>query len=381
MLNQFSAFFFSALMLVMTLMASHQPLSAQTTDFEIDTQSENMIKVKVKDRTYIGTPLDWYDGKVDLLRRDGRWSVLPVKSAEDYEVISPNFSVMPREKMVQKLKKEFGKRYSVSSTASFLVVHPHGGYQKFAKPFEDLNKRFSIYFQKRGHHLEKARFPMVAVVLNTRGEYDRMLKTKSKDPLNWVGYYSGRSNRVITYDRTSVESESFWKSSTLIHEATHQTAYNRGVHNRFGNTSSWIVEGLATMFEAEGVHNSGTHTRRKDRINASRLWVMQTAIKDGSAKHKLRDIVRSDQIFRSDQRLAYSYAWGLTFYLAETQPRIYLNFITDDAQRPNFSAYGEKDRLVRFAEAFGSDFDNLEARMFKFLKQQKVRVDGTVYTP
>ncbi len=398
MLRQFNAFTPFCLLLLITFCQTAfsqttpaQTTSAQTTPaqtasshapkFEIDTQTEHTVKVRVKNRTYVGTPIDWYDGNLDLLRRDGRWSVLPIDSPDQYKVLSPSFSVMSREKMAEKLKKEFGKRYSVSSTASFLVVHPLGGYHKFAKPFEDLNKSFETYFHKRGHHLEKARFPMVAVVLNTRAEYDRMLKAKDSSSEGWVGYYSPRSNRIITYDRTIEESESFFKTSTLIHEATHQTAYNRGIHNRFGGSSSWIVEGVACMFQAEGVYNSGVHKRRKDRINHSRLWGIQVAIKDGSAKHKLRDIVRSDQLFRSDVDLAYAYAWGLTFYLAETQSRTYLNFLAEDAQRPNFSAYGEQVRLERFAEAFGSDFDNLESRMFKFLKQLNVKVDGRVYKP
>ena len=41
-------------------------------------------------------------------------------------------------------------------------------------------------------------------------------------------------------------------SDTIIHEATHQTAYNVGVHARFADQPRWLVEGLAMMFEAEG---------------------------------------------------------------------------------------------------------------------------------
>jgi len=182
-----------------------------------------------------------------------------------------------------------------------------------------------------------------------------MLKANVKGARNWVGYYSPSSNRIITYDRVKEESEGFFESNTLIHEAAHQVAYNRGVHNRFGNRSSWITEGLACMFEAEGVYNRNINSQRKDRVNSSQLWTMQTAIKDGSAKGNLKYILQDDKLFRSNANFAYAYAWGLTFYLAETQPRAYLKFLTDDAKRPNFSAYGSNERLERFAEAFGSD--------------------------
>ena len=333
---------------------------------------EMTIKVEVNKRTYIGKPLVWDGKNMQLLRRDGRMTFLPVKSHDDYEVLSNDFSVMSRKMMVAKLKKEFGKRYTVSSTSSFLVVHPHGEYHKWAKPFEDLNNRFSAFFSSRGHKLEQPQFPMVAVVLNTRSEFDRMLKGYYQANPNMLGYYSPRSNRIITYDQTKNEEDSIFDTNTVIHEATHQTAFNRGVHNRFGDYSSWLVEGLACLFEAKGVHNSYIHTQRKDRINSSRLLTIQYAIKKGKAKGKLEKIIRDNELFRSDDQLAYAYAWGLTFYLTETKPREYLRYLTNDARRKDFSAYGGSQRLESFAKAFGSDFDNLESRMFNFLMKQKV---------
>jgi len=340
-------------------------------------QSDNgemTIKIDVNKRTYVGKPLVWDGENMQLLRRDGRMTFLPVKSHDDYKVLSNDFTPMSQSMMVAKLKKEFGKRYTVSRTPNFLVVHPHGDYQKWAKPFEDLNKRFGAFFSSRGHKLEKPQFPMVAVVLNTRGEFDRMLKGHySADPY-MLGYYSPRSNRIITYDQTQNAGESIFDTNTIIHEATHQTAFNRGVHNRFGERSTWMSEGLACMFEAEGVHNSYIHTKRKDRINSARLYAIQKAIKEGDAKGKLEKIVRNDDLFRSNNQLAYAYSWGLTFYLTETKPREYLRFLTEDARRENFSAYSSKLRLQTFAKAFGSDLDNLESRMFNFLMKQKIKL-------
>ena len=337
-------------------------------------KGEMTIKIEANKRTYIGKPLVWDGNNMQLLRRDGRMTFLPVKSHDDYKVLSNDFSVMSSEMMEAKLKKEFGKRYTVSRASNFLVVHPHGDYQKWAKPFEDLNKRFGAFFSSRGHKLEEPQFPMVAVVLNTRSEFDRMLKGYYQANPNMLGYYSPRSNRIITYDQTKNDRDSIFDTNTVIHEATHQTAFNRGVHNRFGEYSSWLVEGLACLFEAKGVHNSYIHTQRKDRVNSSRLLAIQYAIKKGKAKGTLEKIVRDDELFRSDDQLAYAYAWGLTFYLAETQPRKYLRYLTDDANRKDFSAFGSKDRLESFAKAFGSDLDDLESRMFKFLMKQKVKI-------
>ena len=338
-------------------------------------QQDILVKIERNKRTYIGKPLVWDGKNMQLLRRDGRMTLLPVASADDYQVISDRFSVLPRINLIAKLKKEFGSQYKISSTPNFLVVHPHGDHQTWAKPFEDLNRRFASYFSTRGHKLAQPDFLMVAVILNTRGEFDRMLKGhyKSSDS-SMLGYYSSRSNRIITYDQSEDAEQFVFSTNTLIHEATHQIAFNRGVHNRFGDYSSWAVEGLACMFEAEGVNNSYMHTKRQDRINSGRLLSILIAIKKGKAKGTLEKIVRDDNLFRTDPELAYAYAWGLTFYLAEAKQREYLRFLTDDAERKDFSKYDSTMRIENFAKAFGADFDDLEARMFNFLKKQKVKV-------
>ncbi len=375
MFSRSTAIFFFAFLFLIALPEVGHAQKAESSGVN----NEMTIKVEVKQRTFIGKPLVWDGDNMQLLRRDGRMTFLPVKSHDDYQVLSNGFSVMAKKTMVAKLKKEFGKRYTVSSTPSFIVVHPHGDYQKWAKPFEDLNKRFATFFSTRGHKLEAPKFPMVAVVLNTRGEFDRMLRRYYSADRNLLGYYSPRSNRIITYDQIKEADDSIFNTNTVIHEATHQTAFNRGVHNRFGEYSSWLVEGLACLFEAEGVHNSYIHTQRKDRINSGRLLAIQIAIKDGSAKGTLEKIVGDDRLFRSDDQLAYAYAWGLTFYLVETQQRDYLKYLFDDAQRENFTVYGSKERLQLFAKAFGNDFDQLEARMFNFLMKQKVKIpDGYI---
>ena len=75
---------------------------------------------------------------------------------------------------------------------------------------------------------------------------------------NTLGHYDPASNRVFLFDVTSGTSGDDWSENadTIIHEATHQTAYNVGVHKRFTAAPRWLVEGLATMFEARGVWNA-----------------------------------------------------------------------------------------------------------------------------
>ena len=72
-----------------------------------------------------------------------------------------------------------------------------------------------------------------------------------------LGHYDPASNRVFLFDATKDAGYDWSENAdTIIHEATHQTAYNVGVHKRFIAAPRWMVEGLATMFEARGVWNA-----------------------------------------------------------------------------------------------------------------------------
>ncbi len=340
------------------------------------------VKVKVKQRTLIGNPLIWDGSQMQLLRRDGRMTQVPVASHDDYKVLPEPFEPYSKTAMARGLQKEFGQKYKVSVTPSFVVVHPKGDYQTWAKPFEDLNVRFANYFHSRGARLKPSKFPMVAVVLRTRREFDRMLASYHKGSLsaNTLGYYSPKSNRVITYDPYEGKRKDWlMDTDTIVHEATHQTAFNRGIHSRYGASARWVSEGLACMFEAPGVNNSYVYTKQSDRVNMGRMRTMLRLIDNRSAKGSLERIVRDDRLFQSNPQLAYAYGWALTFFLAETKSKEYITFLTEDGKRENFSRYSRTDRVEQFAEAFGSDFENIEATMFNYLKRVKLPPASTSY--
>lgn len=333
------------------------------------------VKIQYKSKSYIGRPLAW-DGKdMVLLRRDGKISTLPVKSNEDYKPVRRGFDPLSSTQLRKRLQKEFGSKYQISVTDNFVVVHPPGDYVVWAMPFQKLYSRFEVYFSSRGIPLEEPEFPMVAVVLRTRGEFDRFLKAYHTYNRNVLGYYSTMSNRIITYDQTEGKSNSqswFFNADTIIHEATHQTAYNTGIHSRYSPVSRWVSEGLAMLFEAPGVNNSMYFTRQSDRINRDRLIALKRFCKQGKVDGKISKLVLSDDLFRSDGQLAYALSWGMTFYLTEKMPEQYREFLRRDGQRTEFANYTSQQRANDFAAAFGNDLSGLESRMKRFFNEIKV---------
>ena len=128
-------------------------------------------------------------------------------------------------------------------------------------------------------------------------------------------------------------------ASVLIHEATHQTAFNTGIHSRYSPPPAWLAEGLAMLFEAPGVHDSHNYTRLADRVNRERLRVFQQTLAPRHRPEMLASIVASDELFRVNPSAAYAEAWALSFFLIETQPRQYVQYLKRTASLPPFQEY------------------------------------------
>ena len=336
--------------------------------------SNVMISVPYKGKQYIGQPLAWDGKEVALFRRDGRISQLPAPDLNKLKIVEDHYKSFGKEEMMAQLRTEFGGKYQVSPTRNFIVVHPPGSAKKWAQPFQDLYFRFSVYFTGRGVELEAPPAPLVAIVLRTRREYDRFIKDYQPGMEYSSGYYSSRSNRIITYDHSD-QGKRLSSEDTLVHEATHQTAYNTGIHRRFGNTPRWLSEGLAQLFEAKGINNSRRYGDLSDRINEQALRQLIDLYKKEQVAGAVQQLVRKDSMFRTDIEKAYAVSWGISLYLAENYPRKYVAYLAYDGDRKAFRAHSEKQRAKDFAKFFGTDFTDFDARMKIFFtdlaKQQQ----------
>ena len=332
--------------------------------------SSAMIKVPYKGKDYVGQPLVWDGTDVVLKRRDGRISRLPATDLNSMEVVEDKYIPYQSDEMVSKLRVEFGSKYQVSPTKNFIVVHPPGSSQKWAQPFQDLYYRFRIFFKGRGVELEEPQAPLVAIVLRTRKEYDRFIKDYQPGLGYSAGYYSPRSNRIITYDRSD---QGDWLNSndTIVHEATHQTAYNTGIHARFANAPRWLTEGLAQLFEAKGINNSRYYGQLSDRINKGALRELMELYRKEEVAGVMEQLVQSDSLFRTDVNRSYAISWGMSLFLSESYPKKYVAYLAHDGGREPFRGNTRSQRAKDFAKFFGTNFTNLEARMKSFFEDLK----------
>ncbi len=354
--------FLAPIVLVATLLA---PRAASAVDF--------MFRATVDGETIEGKPLAWTDYEMHLLGRDGRVHDFDPHEAKNARKTSPDFVGYTVPEMRRELHQEFGDAMDISTTQHYVVMHPRGRGDQWAERFEQLYRSFLAYFRVRGFHVEEPEFPLVAIVYPNQDEF---YKAESKNggslPPGILGQYHLDSNRVLLFDAPTGKSDGNWfdTAHTIIHEATHQTAFNTGIHNRFAYTPRWLGEGLATMFEAPGVWNSQSNHTFKDRINQGRLDSFRAGLKKRKPG-SLLSLVASDQLFETNIDAAYADAWALTLFLCETRPREMAQYFEKTAARPDFSSYFAAQRVADFAECFGSDFKKLEANFLAWMANVK----------
>jgi Protein of unknown function (DUF1570) len=336
--------------------------------------AEFMFRARVEGKMVEGKPLAWTSEQMMFFGRDGRLYEFNPKLAKEAQKTSPRYVPYSAAELKTLLQEEFQNRFDVSTTRHYVVVHPRDERDEWADRFEELYNRFGHYFRVRGFALQEPPCPLVAVVFRDQAEYFRHAAA-SGTPMRpgTMGHYDPISNRVFLFDVTAGSKKADWSENaeTIIHEATHQTAYNVGVHRRFTAAPRWMAEGLATMFEAPGVWSARYDHTQADRVNRARLTGFRKYVKTRRPPGSLAALLTSDQPFQRDPDSAYAESWALSFYLCESQPRLYGAYLAKTAARPLFSDYTPAERVADFQSLFGSDMKMFEAKFLRYMEELK----------
>ena len=328
-----------------------------------------MIEVELSERSIEGEPIAWDSEAVHLLGRDGRlWEFAP-EEVIGFKKTASRFRAYSPSEFRSSLLRELGKGYEVSGTGHYLVAHPRGQRDRWAERFERLYRSFVQFFSVRGFRIEQPMFPLVGIVCKDRKDFRRSAAGDNNRSAGIEGYYNLDSNRITAYDMGGSGNSPGWhrNASVLIHEATHQVAFNTGVHNRFSPPPTWLAEGLAMLFEAPGVYDSHDYPNMSDRVNRDRLRLFRQYVLPRHKPEMIRLMVATDELFRINPTAAYAESWAFTFFISETMPRKYARYLKLTASRPPFSDYSPAERTADFTSVFGGDWRMLEARFLRFI--------------
>jgi hypothetical protein len=285
-----------------------------------------------------------------------------------------------------RMRKEFGRRLEVVAQGQYVVCAPRGMAKEYADLLNDVHASFTGYFSRRRFDLDRPEFPLVVLVFPNRREFEEYAE-QDKTPASATlkGYYHRLTNRIALYvDETvaSTPAESSRNANardvasslsdasvrdTLVHEATHQLAFNTGLHSRIGETPLWVIEGLAMLFEEDSRRDDSASRSAKERINRSRyLWFMSYR-QERRPPRALPAFIEGDDPFRAAALDGYSEGWALSFYLAETRPTQYSKYLRAMASRDPLRPYNADERRGDFLAAFGKDLAWFEGQYLLYL--------------
>jgi len=328
------------------------------------------------------------DGGLMVLARDGViWTVQPEQRVSRTSDPAP-FAPLSVEALSARLLSELPKGFDVHRTAHYLICYNTS--REYAQwcgsLFEQLYRGFGAYWGRKGFHLEEPEFPLVAVVFNDRKSYMSHAQAEVGDAAeSIIGYFSLKTNRMTMYDLTGVESIARGKQrrgtlaeisqvlaqpeaertvSTIVHEATHQIAFNCGLHVRFSDCPLWYSEGIAVFFETpdlasmKGWKNVGA-------VNRSRLAQFRQYLRKRPAD-SLKTLISDDSRLRNPQQAldAYAEAWALTYFLIRQRSSQYIDYMKMLSAKQPLMWDTPAQRIKEFEAAFG-DLQKLDAEFLR----------------
>jgi len=299
--------------------------------------------------------LDAQDGGVLLLARDGvLWRILPTELVK-HAIDDTPFRAYPAEQMAKSVLRVLPKGFQVYRTNHYMICHNTS--QTYAKwcgaTFEWLYTAFRNTWKQRGFEMVDPEFPLVAVVFSDRASYAEFSKHELGDAKGLPeSYYYPESNRLVMYDLTG-RNKPGDAVSTMVHEATHQLAFNGGLHQRLSDCPKWFAEGIAMYYETpdpgrtKGLAGVGA-------VNHPRLAQFQQYLRQRPTDSLKTLISSDDRLIDVNQGLdAYAESWALTYYLIHKHPKQYVAYLKVlSRKRP--LVYDEKaTRLAEFEKEFG----------------------------
>jgi len=346
---------------------------------------EPMIEVGVGESLHVGRLVHHNARECLLLERNGRLTQIEVNQVTGFRVLDQPFSPLSAVEMRSELRREFGAEFEIKGTSKYLVVATEGNADHYGEVLDQFYREFRSHFSVRGFDLPTPEFPMVAVVFP---DHEQFVNYAAGDGVRAVpglaGYYHRKTNRVALYDpQTSIASaESLIPSTssivarvggdsglkeTLVHEATHQIAFNVGLHSRLGETPKWVVEGLATVFEHPDMRGAMRSNSAIQRVNRERYVWFGNYARDRRADGALYDLITTDIDFSTRPLDAYSEAWALSFFLMERRKTDYANYMQRIARRETVGEYTAAERLRDFEESFGTTVQKLEVEFLRYI--------------
>jgi hypothetical protein len=301
------------------------------------------------------------------------------------------FVPLSREALSKQLTAELPAGFRIHPTQHYLICYNTSpAYAQWVGAlFERLHKGFYNYWTKKGAVLHEAQFPLVALVFDSKESFGKQTKAELGEGFETIiGYYSLKTNRMTMFDLTGVEGARLGNQrtaasriqqilsqpgaertvATIVHEATHQLAFNSGLQTRYADVPFWVSEGIAIYFETPDLDNAKgwRSIGSVNQYSMSNFRRYLASRPSGSLPLLLSD----DKRFRDPAAVtsAYAEAWALNYFLLRTREEAYVKYLAALAEQTPLVDVSPEERIKTFKEFFGEDLGTLEAEFLRHMR-------------
>ena len=331
------------------------------------------------------------DGGVLLLTRDGTLWPLPKEEIAARRKDDTPFEPLDRDQLAKQVVGELPAGFKVHATKHYLICYNTSpAYAQWVGAlYERLFTAFYNYWEQRGMQLHEPQFPLVALVFDSRDSFAEFAHTEVGEAArSMIGYYSLKTNRMVSYDLTGVEDLKIVGDrgttarinailsqpgaertvATIVHEATHQLAFNSGLQVRYADIPFWVSEGVAIYFESPDLSSSKGW---KGIGGVNRVNLVNFRKRVSSKPTGLTTLLSDDKRFRDPATSAdaYAEAWALTYFLIRTRSEAYAKYLQALGQYPQLGETSAEERIAEFKRAFGDDMTGLEAEFLRYMRR------------
>lgn len=296
---------------------------------------------------------------------------------------------LDKDQLAERLLNEFGPDFQVYQAKHYVVVY--NTTRKYAQwtssLLERLQKGFLAYWKRKGCHVKELEAPLAVVIFGDKDTYMRYAREELGAAAgSAIGYYSFQSNRITMYDLTGMQSlrredtrrgsahditfmlsqpEAAPLVATIVHEATHQIAFNCGLQTRYVDNPVWLAEGLAMFCETPDLLSNRSWSGI-GRVNYDR-WNLYRNNANNDKVQPLQSLIVNDDRFRNSRTAvdAYAEAWAWTYFLATWHTDEFVAYMKEIAAKPLLTSDNKKGRLADFTKHFGNDFAALEEEFYR----------------
>ena len=332
-------------------------------------------------------------GRILLQTPDGRmWHLEPE------EILSQSVSKEPMvpltsDQIFAQFKETLPPGFDIHKTKHYVMIHnTNPAYAKWVgELFEQVFRGFYNYWRKQRVRLEEPRFPLVALVFDSKASYLRYAERDIGESAKaMIGYYNLNTNLMITFDMTGsdgvlpsgrnasrirtnqviaqIKSQPRAERTvaTIVHEAVHQISYNSGLQVRLADNPRWLSEGLSMFFESPDFSSTtGWSIGKMNYYNLRGFSSYMRTRHPGSLVTLIADDSRL--LDGKTAQFAYNESWALTYFLMKTKKREFADYLKELATLKPLDETSPRDRIDMFKNYFGDDLEKLDKRFIQYM--------------